>query len=209
MNWKLFLIVLLPITVSCSDTTVTDTFLFTIPVDTVSEQKVADPNEPPPPPIYKLYYTAFNFIVDSSGNLFFFQRQMPSLICGTGLDENAAPAYIDLRPTDIVAVPKEGLRSFVDLNIFTHPPDDRIVAIGLLKNKIQSEELYKLTQLLKDTSKKARWFIRKATQEESIVLDYKKKLAKFYPEDIHWDSTKTRFPPKLEITDFTPPKIEE
>jgi hypothetical protein len=125
------------------------------------------------------------------------------------LDENTPPEYIDLRPNEIVAVPREGLKSFVELNVLSHDPDERIVAIGLLKDTTTSEALYNLTQILKDTSNRTRWFIRKVTQEEAIALDYKKRQARFYPEDINWDSTKTRFPPKVDITDFTTPKFEE
>jgi hypothetical protein len=141
--------------------------------------------------------------------LFFFQTQTYRWTCGTGLDENTSPEFLDLRPIDIVAVPLAGLKSFVQLNIFNHDKDERIVAISLLKDTIHSEELNNLMQLLKDTSNKTRWFLRKATQEETIVLEYKRRQARFFPEDIHWDSTKTRFPPRIEITDFTPPKIEE
>ena len=68
----------------------------------------------------------------------------------------------------------------------------KVVAIGLLTDSIESKELYRLTQLLKDTSIKTRWFMRKATQKESIVLDYKKRQAKFYPEDIQWDNSKNK-----------------
>ncbi len=114
-----------------------------------------------------------------------------------------------MRPIEIVAVPKEGLKRFIDWNILNYDPDYRVVAIGLLQDTVKSEALYNLTQLLNDKTIKTRWFLRKATQEETVVLDYKKRQARFYPEDIHWDSTKTRFPPKVDITDFTPPKFEE
>jgi len=184
-------------------------FLFNVPVDTVARFKATDPHEPPPPPVLKPFYTNFNFIVDSSGNLFFFKTQTYRWTCGTGLDENTPPEFIDLRPIEIVAVPKEVLKRFIDLNILNHDPDYRVVAIGLLKDTVKSEALYNLTQLLNDTTIKTRWFLRKATQEETVVLDYKKRQARFIPEDIHWDSTKTRFPPKVDITDFTPSKFEE
>jgi hypothetical protein len=209
MNCKLSLISLLTFFIACSDTNDTGKFQFSVPVDTISRVKVTDPTEPPPPPIVKPYYTNFNFIVDSSGILYFYQQQTYRWTCGTGLDENTPPEYIDLRPTEIVVVPKENLRRFVELNILNYDADYRVVAIGLLKDTVTSEGLYTLTQLLRDTANKTRWFLRPATQEETIALNYKKKQARFYPEDIHWDSSKTRFPPKVEITDFTTPKLEE
>ncbi len=141
--------------------------------------------------------------------MYFYQKQTYRWTCGTGLDENTPPEYIDLRPTEIVVVANENLKRFVELNIFNHDADYRVVAIGLLKDTVTSEGLYSLTRLLTDTANKARWFLRPATQEETIVLDYKKRQARFYPEDIHWDSSKTRFPSKIEITNFTPPKLEE
>lgn len=207
MNGKLLVISLL--TLSCNDSNDANKFLFNVPVNFDVSIKVTDHDEPPPPPVVKPYYANFNFIIDSTGNLYFFQQQTYRWICGTGLDENTLPEYIDLRPTEIVAVPLNGLKSFIDSNIFNHDPDARIVAIGFLKDTIKSEGLYNLTQLLKDTSNKTRWFIRHSTQEEAIVLNFKKRQARFYPDDIHWDSSKTRFPPKVDITKFTPPKIEE
>lgn len=195
--------------IACSDISDTSKFMFSVPVDTVLTVKVTDPNEPPPPPIVKPYYTDFNFIIDSIGNLYFYQQQIYRWRCGTGLNEDTPPEYIDLRPTEIVIVPRESVKTFVELNIFNHDPDDRVVAIGLLKDTIVSEGLFHLTQLFKDTANKTRWFLRQATQEEIIVLDYKKRQARFFPDEIHWDSSKTRFPPKVEITDFTSPRFEE
>jgi hypothetical protein len=44
-----------------------------------------------------------------------------------------------------------------------------------------------------DTSNHVRWLIRKVTQEEKIVLQYKEENKNYYPGDIRWDSTKIRF----------------
>jgi hypothetical protein len=184
-------------------------FVFTDQVNSTKKTDLIKQNELPLLPNLKTWYTNFNFIIDSFGGLYFYQHQLNSSRCGTGLDENTPPEFIDLRPTQIVVVPKENLRRFLELNIFNHDAVNRFISIGLLKDTIISEGLYKLTQLLHDKSIKTQWFLRLATQEEYIALDYKKRQERFYPEDIHWDSSKTRFPPKIEITEYVPPKSEE
>jgi hypothetical protein len=47
------------------------------------------------------------------------------------------------------------------------------------------------------------------TQEENIVLNFKKSKGKYYPDEVKWDSTKTLFPPKFENIKFVPPEVED
>lgn len=207
-NKYLILLLFFPILYQCSSKQQEREFIFSVPVQTAKVVKVSDPGEPPPPPPPpRQYYTRSNFIVDSLGNLYFFQFQTFTRTCGSDLDENTPPAFIDLRPAEIVAVPASGLEDFVKLNVLNYEPADRIVSIALMKDSIQSEGLFRLTNILKDSTNRAMWFIRESTQEESIVMAYKKRLARFYPDDIKWDSTKTRFPPNMNTTIFIPPAI--
>jgi len=208
MNYKEILFSLLTLLSACSDSKDTRKIRFSVPFDTVSSAKVIDPNNPPLPPQVRRYYTNFNFIVDSSGRLYFYQQQTYRWKCGTGMDENTPPGYIDLRPKEIVVLSQDNLRQFLELNVFNGDVEDRVVAIGLLKDTVTSEGLYNLLHQLSDTTNKAKWFLRAATQEEQIVIDYKNRQASFFPEDIKWDSSKTIFPPRIERMEFVPPKIE-
>lgn len=105
MNRKLLLILSLNLFFSCADKNDPNSFLFTVPIVTTVDVKATGKRQPLMP-AWKPYYSSFNLIVDSSGNLFFFQSRTYLLICGTGLDDNSPPGYIDLRPTEIVAIQK-------------------------------------------------------------------------------------------------------
>ena len=167
-------------------------------------------NEPPPVPPVKIYYLAFNFLVDASGEIFYYQRQSYGWICGTGLDWNSPPLFIDLQPKDIIHLPHNNIEDFIKLNILMVDSSDRTVSIALLKDTIRSVQLLKIVAALMDTSNHATWLLRKATLEEMVVLEHKKKQAFYDPEGIEWDSTKIWYWPKFEdIKKFTTPKVEE
>ena len=143
----------------------------------------------PPPPVD--IYLPFNFIVDSSGKIFYYQQH---IIFGSNDVVEELPAFINLRPKDIVQIPANNIEGFIKLNILSNNSSERLVAIALSVDTIKSEPLSKIKKMFNDTSNHVRWIIRKVTQEEKIVLQYKEKNKNYYPGDIRWDSTKIRFP---------------
>ena len=57
-----------------------------------------NPNEPRRPhPILYPYYYEFNFIVDSAGEIFYFQTQRKNWLCGTGINNDTPPDFIKLK----------------------------------------------------------------------------------------------------------------
>lgn len=167
-------------------------------------------NEPPPVPPVKTYYLAFNFLVDASGEIFYYQRQSYRWICGTGLDWDTPPPFIDLQPKDIIHIPDSNIQDFIKLNVFTVDSPDRTVSIALLKDTIRSIQLSKIIAVLKDTSNHATWLLRKATLEELVVFEHKRNQAYYDSNGIKWDSTRIGFAPNFEdMIKFTTPKVEE
>jgi hypothetical protein len=136
-------------------------------------------------------YLPFNLIVDSSGRIFYYQQQ---IISGSNDVDEELPAFINLRPKDIVQIPSSNIEDFIKLNILSNDNSEKLVAIALSVDTIKSEPLSKIRMMFKDTSNHVKWLIRKVTQEEKIVLQYKEKNKNYYPNDIKWDSTKIRFP---------------
>ena len=169
---------------------VTETFI--VPADTIPVYKTTD-NQPPTPPSIRAYYFPSNFIIDTSGQIYFYQQQQNRGFCGTGIEWNTPPEFIDLKPMDIIQIPIENIEMFIKLNILNIDTLNRYVSIASTQDTVKSEGLSKIIALFKDTSNHIRWKFRIVTQEEMIVLDYKKRQAKYYADEIKWDSTKIRF----------------
>ena len=164
----------------------------------------------PLPPAIQTYYLTFNFIIDSSGQAFYYQRRSRNYICGTGMDWDTPPPFIDLQPKDIVQIPYAAIADFIKLNILSVDPSDRLVSIASINDTIKSNQLAEMLIVFKDTSNHIRWLFRKATQEESVVLKHKQKQAYYDSESIIWDSTKIGFmPTPEEMMIFTPPKVDK
>jgi hypothetical protein len=209
MTSKIFIVFLLTILISCSQKSTRSDDIYIVP-KRQKPQVSTKPNEPPPPPPIQTYYLPSNFIIDSAGQIYFYQQQFGSMICGTGIEWDTPPEFIDLKPKDIVRVPISDIMNFVKINILNLDSNDRRVAIASIKDTIKSEGLTTLFKFLNDTSNKIKWRFRKATQEESIVLKFKELNWKYYSDNIKWDSTKIRFPPTIdEMLKFTTPKVED
>ncbi len=165
--------------ISCSDQTKNINETFIVPNLTTK----------PPPPVD--IYLPFNFIVDSSGKIFYYQQQ---IIFGSNDVVEELPAFINLRPKDIVQIPTNNIEDFIKLNILSNDNSEKLVAIALSVDTIKSAPLSKIRMMFNDTSNHVKWLTRKVTQEEKIVLQYKEKNKNYYPSDISWDTTKIRFP---------------
>lgn len=205
MRFKIFLPFYLTAFISCSEQSTRTNGVYIVPqrqaphVDT-------KPNEPPPPPPFRTYYLASNFIIDTSGKIYFYEQPQYGWFCGTGIKWETPREFINLKPKDIVRIPISSIPEFINLNVLSLASKDRRIAIASLKDTIQSTGLSKILAACKNKSNKIKWAFRKATQEERIVLEYKKRNWKYYPDDIEWDSTKIRFPLKIDSPlKFTPP----
>ena len=199
MKFKILFTYLLTVFISCSQQATRNNDAYIVPqrqkpkVDTMS-------NEPPTPPPTPYYYLASNFIIDSSGEVYFYEHKRYGWFCGTGFDWDTPPEFIDLKPKDIVQVPISSISDFIKLNILSLDSNERRVAIASVKDTIQSIGLSKILAACNESSNKIGWTFRKATQEENIVLKFKKLNWKYYPEEIKWDSTKILFPLKIDST---------
>ena len=163
-------------------------------------------NSPPPPPPIQTYYLPSNFIIDTAGRLYFYQQQQYGWFCGAGIEWDTPPEFIDLKPKDIVQVPIENIDQFITLNVLTLDGSDRRVSIAFLRDTIQSAGLAKIMLTFKDTTNHVKWLFRKATQEETVVLNYKQSNQEYYADEITWDLTRIRLPLESKIK-FTVPKV--
>lgn len=179
------------IVISCNQQNANEIFI--VPTDTMPIYKTSNSNIPPPPPPNRAYYFPSNFIVDTEGEIFFYQQQI-KLNDDEVRNWNTPPQFINLNPNDIVQVPVNSIEEFIKLNILNKDSLKRYVSIASEKDTINSIGLSKIIAICKDKKYSIRWKFRIATQEETIVLNYKKQKQNYYPEKVKWDTTKILMP---------------
>jgi|GEM_PF-3325859 len=188
ISWKLFFSCM---AIACAQPKSNVTFI--VPLDTLPTSNSATASIPPPPPPNRAYYFPSNFIIDSAGQVFFYQEQ-GKLNDDVQRSWNTPPEFIDLKPKDIVGVPDNNIEEFLKLNVLNIDSSKRYIAIASEKDTASSLGLSKIIAICKDRKNHIRWKFRKITQEEEIVLDYKKRQHNYDPAEINWDSTKIRMP---------------
>jgi hypothetical protein len=158
--------------------------------------KTTDPKEPPPPPLSPYaYYSCFNFIFDSTGTIYFYQHfydRNIKPIRVIDFDSNA-PIFINLNPDEIISIPADGVKSFVEQNVLKADAAYRSVRVIGVTDTIKSKSLLPLMNILTDTLNDIAYLVRKATFEENVVLNYKRRQQFYYPDKVNWDSTKVWF----------------
>lgn len=205
---KILLLLLFPVFISCSERATDTGNIHSVP-EREKPQVSTKHDEPPAPPPARGYYLPLNFIIDSAGQVYFYQQRQYGWFCGTGIEWDTPPEFIDLKPKDIIQIPVNSIADFIRLNILHLDSKDRRVSIASFKDTIRSEGLTNIFDIFNDRSNAVNWIFRKATQEEMIVLKYKQLNRKYDPDNIEWDKSKTLFLPDFdEMIKFTPPEVE-
>jgi hypothetical protein len=156
-----------------------------------SWNKKNDSIERPPNPEA---YHHFNFIIDSTGQLYYYQLEhvhLSSCIVDTN-ESPKVPEFIDLKPKDLIQIPENNISDFVKLNILNNKIGRRMISIASVQDTIKSNGLKILLHTI-DSTRHWGYNIRLVTPEEKIVLSYKQRQDHYDPNYISWDSTKTLF----------------
>ena len=199
MTIKLYSSLLMTLLLGCNQHKTQPTDTFVVPKNTLPVYKSVG-NQPPP--LMKGYYYPSNFIVDTGGHIYYYQQKvLTGWICGTGLEWDTPPLFIDLTPKDMIQVPIDNLEEFIKMNVNYVDTFDRKVSIASTVDTIKSAGLATIFKTFEDRNNHIiNWVFRRMTQEENVVLDYKKRQIPYNASAIKWDSTKTLFPtppPKL------------
>jgi hypothetical protein len=146
---------------------------------------------PLPPPSPYSYYGCFNFIFDTSGTIYYYQKfydKDTSYESVIDFDSDA-PIFINLSPDKIIKIPESALKAFFESNVLSADPAYKSIRIVGLTDTIRSPSVNYLMAQVSDTTKHIYHIVRLATLEERTVLDFMKKN-KFYDADkVIWDST--------------------
>lgn len=142
------------------------------------------------------YYSDKNFIIDETGRIFFYGRRKYSRwVCGEDVSDGSVPIpeFINLHPAEIIEIPQNSIEDLIKLNAAKKEFEWNFAVIASARDTFTSPALHRLlTQLYKH--KKALHIIRRMTEEEKIVMRYKKSGEPYDPDRIEWDTTKTVFP---------------
>jgi hypothetical protein len=141
------------------------------------------------------YYGHYNFIFDTSGKIYFYQNEFDtSKKHKRVIDfDNQAPVYLGLTPDRLCIVPEMNILQFAKANFSQHSAKTKFLVISSVSDTINSDGLFTLLQLAKDTSFHLKIDIRRTTYEENLILKYKIANSFFDPNAIHWDSTEVLF----------------
>ena len=166
---KNLLLILSILFLGCNQPTNNSTETFIVPIDTVPIYIIIG-NQPPPPPQIKSYYFPSNFIIDTGEHIYFYQQPIQyGWFCGTGIEWNTPPPFIDLKPKDIIEIPSGNLEQFIKSNIQYLDNSNRLFAVASTVDTITSAGLAKIFMVFKETSNHINWKFRNTTQEELLL----------------------------------------
>ncbi|RYJ42519.1 hypothetical protein [Flavobacterium beibuense] len=142
------------------------------------------------------YYSNYNFIIDSLNHIYYFyhSRAYEPVFCGTGMEFGPFPApYIKLYPKDIIHIPDSDFETFFRSRVMDSikPKESILIYIGSQKDSFKSPQIDKLYNIFNTDHYYRAIVCRKTTEQEDVLLQYKKSGKYYNPDEIKWDSTKT------------------
>lgn len=144
----------------------------------------------------KGFYGECNLIIDRNGDVLYFQNKKVGRICGTEMENNSLPRFINLQPKDLIKIPKDCIEKFIDENVMTKEKRRQILVVASQTDTINDQKILSFFYNLKVP----RYVIRRTTQEEDTVLSYKKKNAFYYSDSIKWDKSIIKLPENIEFS---------
>ncbi|MEI6123613.1 MAG: hypothetical protein WCQ95_08295 [Bacteroidota bacterium] len=136
------------------------------------------------------FYHKFNFIVDSSGALYYFSLR-PENLEKKSIDlSQGLPVFKNLLPENIVQVSEPSIVDFLKNNILNDKKENITISIASQKDTIMSEGFSTMIKYLYDSTKNLDFQVRTTTLEENTVVNFKKKHEFYDPKLIKWDSSK-------------------
>ena len=141
-------------------------------------------------PPNKAFYGESQLIIDKNGDLFFYQKEYIRILCNYGSENDTLPHFLDLHPKDIVKIPESSLNDFLSENILSKEKDRQVLIIASQKDTIKNIAFL----VFLNDNKIPTYIIRRTTQEEDTVLEYKKNNKYYNSENIRWDKTRIKLP---------------
>jgi hypothetical protein len=115
-----------------------------------------------------LIYGDYNFVVDTSGNVYLHRKSFPLGFYDTEV-ETSKPAPVHLDTSDFVSMSQMDMEDFLG-NAASNWNTKKSVVIASFCDTIKAGIIYRLIDTLKGNRTIRRWNIRKVTKEEATVL---------------------------------------
>ncbi|MFW0738390.1 hypothetical protein [Flavobacterium sp. T12S277] len=141
----------------------------------------------------KGFYGEHQLIIDKKGDFYFYQKEYFLEFCSYGNENDTLPHLLRLEPKDFVRIPQKNLTDFLSENILTKEKNRQILIIASQKDTIKNTSFFEFL----NTKNIGTYIIRRTTQEEDTVLQYKNNDRKhfyYYPDSIKWNKTKIKLP---------------
>jgi hypothetical protein len=139
------------------------------------------------PPLLPRFYGSYNVIVDSENQLYLHNRQPDMLACGTGLDPTKPP-FSGLRPNDLMQSNEDDLAKVLT-DSASLVKDRRFIVLAIASDTLNDKRLYPLLSWMTNPfGTFGFWRVRRLTEEEKVVLSFKKRNQGYSPEQVAWSS---------------------
>ena len=138
----------------------------------------------------KGFYGECNLIIDRNGDVLYFQNKNDVRMCGTGMENDTIPEYLDLHPKHLVKIPKDCIEKFVNENVMNKEKRRQILVVASQTDTIKNEKFLSFFYNMKVQA----YIVRRTTQEEDTVLYYKKKDMFYNSKEIKWDKSRIKIP---------------
>lgn len=158
--------------------------------DSISKE-IQKTNQVPSPiiPQEMKWYSDLVFIMDSKDKVFLYQTEV---VASNEIADFKCPNYIGLRPEYLTTIDSKDFVSFIKNNndIFGILRDERGISnffyIASETDTIKNQALFDLNKALGKERGRSFYFLRKTTEEENVVLKFKRNQEDFIPENIKW-----------------------
>lgn len=154
--------------------------------DSNTNEKVSPPLPPGP-----YYYSDVNFLVDEEGSIYYFKLRniKKEKSCMPIQKSDFRPEFAGIAPDDITEIPAPEFETTFHRNIRAEYGKG-FFSLASAKDTFYSSEWSQLMNRL-ESQKDVMWAwqLRKMTQEEKVVLEYKKSGKQYDPKAIPWDTT--------------------
>ncbi|OYQ46926.1 hypothetical protein [Flavobacterium aurantiibacter] len=157
-----------------------------------SLQKNSSIPRPAPPDFQNRFYTDVVFILDSVSDVHLYQTSKIYNLDGESSNDYSFPNFIELKPEHLVTVSSKSFISFFknNLDVLDNANEYRAKHYYFASetDTIKNQALYDFFEYIKHVPRAPSYFVRMTTEEEKMVLKFKKQHRFYAPKLIPWSS---------------------
>lgn len=157
-----------------------------------SVQKNSSIPRPAPPDFHNRFYTDLVFILDSVNDVHLYQTSKIYNLDGESLNDYHFPNFIELKPEHLVTLSGNSFISFFknNLHVLDNANEHRVKHYYFASetDTIKNRALYDFFEYIRHVPRAPHYVVRRTTEEEKMVLKFKKQHRFYAPKLISWSS---------------------